>query len=87
MELTQITADMARDLASAQRAKLTLGTAPSADVVKAEQTYQEAELRHLRAVVDQATKQFTLEHDAGALLDRYGSMRPARPRADERRPS
>ncbi len=45
----------------------------SSDVVKADQTAREAELRRLRAVVDQADKQFQLEHDAGALLDRYGA--------------
>ncbi len=73
VELASATAEMAKELALAEQEKLALGTASSSDVVKADQTAREAELRRLRAVVDQADKQFQLEHDAGALLDRYGA--------------
>ncbi|WP_437604998.1 TolC family protein [Sorangium sp. So ce834] len=72
------TARLAGELAEAERQRLLLGTSTSADVVKAEQTLREAELRKLRAVVTALTSRFQLEHAAGALLDRFASVLPRR---------
>lgn len=74
VELATQTTEIASELAEAERARLALGTTTSVNVVQAEQSLREAELRMLRAVVNQVTTQFGLEHSAGALLDRYGSV-------------
>lgn len=74
VDLAGQTVEMATALANAERQRLQLGTASSADVVRADQTQREAELRRLRAIVSRAGTQFKLEHDAGALLDRYGAL-------------
>ncbi|WP_199694178.1 TolC family protein, partial [Sorangium cellulosum] len=68
------TARLANELAEAERQRLLLGTSTSADVVKAEQTLREAELRKLRAAVTELTSRFQLEHATGALLDRFASV-------------
>jgi outer membrane protein TolC len=71
VQLTTQTASAADQLAQAERQRLNLGTTTSRDVVTAEQTLREAELRRLRAVVDQASTRLSLEHTAGMLLDRF----------------
>ncbi|WP_234022587.1 TolC family protein [Sorangium cellulosum] len=67
-------ARMAGELAEAERQRLKLGIATSSDVVQAEQTLREAELRRLRAVVTALTSRFELDHAAGALLERFASV-------------
>ncbi|WP_437573344.1 TolC family protein [Sorangium sp. So ce887] len=76
--LAMETARLAGELAEAERQRLLLGTSTSADVVKAEQTLREAELRKLRAVVTALTSRFQLDHTTGALLDRFASVLPRR---------
>jgi outer membrane protein len=73
VSLTTETATAAGQLAEAERQRLTLGTTTSRDVVSAEQTSREAELRRLRAVVSQASARFELEHTAGTLLERFAA--------------
>ncbi|HTN91595.1 MAG TPA: TolC family protein, partial [Sorangium sp.] len=68
------TARTAGELAEAERQRLQLGIATSSDVVQAEQTLREAELRRLRAAVTELTSRFQLEHATGALLDRFASV-------------
>jgi outer membrane protein len=75
VNLATETARSAAALSDAEHQRLALGTTTSADVVKAEQTLREAELRQRRAVVNQVTSRFELEHATGALLDRFaGSL-------------
>jgi outer membrane protein len=74
VQLTTETATAANQLAEAERQRLNLGTTTSRDVVSAEQTLREAELRRLRAVVDQASARFELEHTAGTLLDHFADV-------------
>lgn len=73
VQLTAQAASAARQLAEAERQRLNLGTTTSRDVVSAEQTSREAELRRLRAVVSQAAAHLELEHTAGTLLDRVAA--------------
>jgi outer membrane protein len=73
VDLTTQTAGAAAQLAEAERQRLNLGTTTSRDVVSAEQTSREAELRRLRAVVNQASARLELEHTAGTLLDRFAA--------------
>lgn len=65
------TSKRATELVEAERQRLQLGTTTPSDVVKAEQTAREAELRRLRAVVSKLTSQYELEHASGALLERF----------------
>jgi outer membrane protein len=74
VELASETARIARELAEAEKQRLLLGTTTSADVVRAEQTAREAELRKLRASVSQATSQLSLEHATGELLEKFASV-------------
>jgi outer membrane protein len=71
--LTTETASTASQLAEAERQRLALGTTTSRDVVSAEQTSREAELRRLRAVVSRTAARLELEHTAGTLLDRFAA--------------
>jgi outer membrane protein TolC len=73
VDLTTQTASAASQLAEAERQRLALGTTTSRDVVSAEQTSREAELRRLRAVVSEASARFELEHTAGTLLGRFAA--------------
>lgn len=73
VDLATETASAAGQLAEAERQRLLLGTTTSRDVVNAEQTSREAELRRLRAIVSQASTRLSLEHSAGTLLDRYAT--------------
>lgn len=65
------TSKRAAELVEAERQRLQLGTTTPSEVVKAEQTAREAELRRLRAVVSRLTSQYELEHASGALLGRF----------------
>ncbi len=73
MALSAQTAESARALAEAERQRLNLGTTTARDVVSAEQTAREAELRRLQAQVAQLSTRFQLEHAAGTLLARFAS--------------
>jgi outer membrane protein len=74
VELTRATAGMATRLAEAERQRLLLGTTTAQNVVTAEQTSREAELRRLQALVGQASARFELEHTTGTLLDRFATL-------------
>ncbi len=73
VEVSAETAKISADLADAERQRFVIGTNASTDVVKAEQTARESELRKLRAIVDRATTRFELEHAAGTLIDRFAA--------------
>lgn len=70
-ELARATAETARELAEAERQRLRLGTTTSFDVLRAQQTERETELRGLRAIVDAVSASLRLEHAAGTLLERF----------------
>lgn len=72
--LSAQTAQSARELAEAERQRLMLGTSTARDVVNAEQTAREAELRRLQAHVAQLSTHFQLEHAAGTLLARFATL-------------
>ncbi len=74
VELTTQTAATAGKLAEAERQRALLGTTTSQNVVTAEQTLREAELRRLRALVSQLSTRFELEHSTGKLLDRFAAV-------------
>jgi outer membrane protein TolC len=74
VDLSKTTADVSNQLARAEETRLTLGTSTSSDVVKAEQTAREANLRSLRAEVDAVKGQYELAHATGSLLDGIGSV-------------
>jgi outer membrane protein TolC len=69
--LASETSKRATELVEAERQRLQLGTTTPSEVVKAEQTAREAELRRLRAVVSKLTSQYELEHASGGLLGRF----------------
>jgi outer membrane protein TolC len=71
VSLASQAAEAAQKLAEAERQRLSLGTTTARDVVTAEQTRREAELRRLRALVSQISTRFELEHATGALLSRF----------------
>jgi outer membrane protein len=71
--LTSQTASAAAQLAEAERQRLLLGTTSAQNVVTAEQTSREAELRRLQALVNQASARFELEHTAGQLLAQFAA--------------
>ncbi|MEY2935511.1 MAG: hypothetical protein RL033_6260 [Pseudomonadota bacterium] len=72
--LSTQTASSARELAEAERQRLILGTTTAQNVVSAEQTAREAELRRLQALVAQLTTRFQLEHATGTLLTRFATL-------------
>lgn len=74
VELTTATVATAGKLAEAERQRALLGTTTSQNVVTAEQTLREAELRRLRALVSQLSTRFELEHSTGKLLDRFAAV-------------
>jgi outer membrane protein len=74
VSLTTETASAASQLAEAERQRLRLGTTTSQNVVTAEQTSREAELRRLQALVNQASARFELEHTTGKLLERWAAL-------------
>lgn len=67
------TASLSEELAQAERDRFSLGTNSSSDVVKAEQSAREAELRKLKAVAGRVAARLDLEHAAGTLLDRVSA--------------
>lgn len=67
------TASVSEELAQAERDRFALGTNTSSDVVKAEQSAREAELRKLKAVTSRVAARLDLELAAGTLLDRVGA--------------
>lgn len=71
MRLAQETIAYAEQAAAGEREKLALGTSTPSQVLDAEQTLREANLRRLRAVVDALSGQVRLEHAAGLLLQRF----------------
>lgn len=74
VSLSSETAAAASQLAEAERQRLLLGTTTSQNVVTAEQTSREAELRRLQALVNQASTRFELEHTTGQLLERFAVL-------------
>jgi len=71
VSLASQAAEAAQKLAEAERQRLSLGTTTAQNVVTAEQTRREAELRRLRALVSQVSTRFELEHATGSLLQRF----------------
>jgi outer membrane protein TolC len=64
---------IAGELAEAERQRLQLGTTTTSEVVKAQQTARESELRRLRAIVSQALSRLRMDERAGLLLARYAA--------------
>src|SRR5690606_10238217 len=62
VDLAEQTAELAGQLAEAEKQRLELGSGTPAELVRAQQSHRESELRHLRAVVNQATARYRLEH-------------------------
>lgn len=79
VSLAMRTAEIARELAEAERARLALGTTTSFDVLRAQQNERETELRELRAKVDAVAEMLRLEHALGKLLDRFSLSLPEGP--------
>lgn len=71
--LAEKTVEVTKKLAKAESDRFALGTGNAADVVRAEETVREAELRLLRARVSSVTRAYELEHTTGTLLDGVGS--------------
>lgn len=82
LRLATQTAQLAAELAAAEKAKLELGTGTSAEVVRAQQSQRESELRRLRAAVDQVTARARLDNQLGLLLGRYARVLPPPPESD-----
>ncbi|MBO6938657.1 MAG: TolC family protein [Deltaproteobacteria bacterium] len=78
------TATVAEALAEAERARLELGTSTPSDLVEAQQSAREAELRRLRALVDAVVAARELEHTTGTLLDRFSLRAAAQLMTEER---
>lgn len=66
--LSQESVDNARAVAEGEQQRLTLGTATSSDVIIAQQTYRETELRRTRTLVDAAIASARLRQATGQLL-------------------
>jgi outer membrane protein TolC len=73
------TASIAADLAEAERQRLALGTKTITDLVRAQQTQRESELRRLRTMVTRSISHFTLEQRTGSLLARYAHAATSEP--------
>jgi outer membrane protein len=67
------TASIAKELAQAERDSLELGLTTPLEVVRAQQSEREAELRRLRALVDHVLASLRVEHRSGMLLPRVAS--------------
>lgn len=74
VELSEESAKISAQLAEAERQLLALGTGSPNEVVRAEQSAREAQLRHLRAMVSRANSELDFEHTTGELLARYSSV-------------
>lgn len=66
--LSQDSVDNARAVVEGEQQRLSLGTATSSDVILAQQTFRETELRRLRTVVDAAVASARLRQATGQLL-------------------
>ncbi len=66
--LSQDSVDNARAVVEGEQHRLSLGTATSSDVIIAQQTHREAELRRLRTLVDAAVASARLRQATGQLL-------------------
>ncbi len=74
--LTTTSAELARKLAEAERERYTLGSTTPQEVVRAQQTHRETELRRLRAMVDHVNAQVALEHRTARLVARFADAVP-----------
>jgi outer membrane protein TolC len=68
LELAQQSADVARQLAEAERGRVQLGLSTALEVVQAQEDQRAAELRCLRAAVDQAVAALAVGRLTGLLL-------------------
>lgn len=68
VELSSKAAQVAKDLADAERARVQLGTATALEVLQAQQNERASELEKLRAQADYANGEVQLAHLTGALL-------------------
>jgi outer membrane protein TolC len=73
-ELSQRSMEIAAQLAEAERGRLRLGTTTSFQVLEAQESQRENELRHLRALVDRAAAARSIHHLTGELLRRYADL-------------
>jgi outer membrane protein TolC len=69
LPLAQERVDNARAVVDGEQQRLALGTATSNDVIIAQQTLRESELKQLRTVVDAAVASVTLRQLTGQLLE------------------
>lgn len=67
-ESAAVAAQVARELASKEAQRLTLGTSILTNLITAEQSAREAELQRLRADADRATAALAISHLTGDLL-------------------
>lgn len=72
--LARRSAEIAGQLAEAERERLRLGTSTSFQVLEAQENQRETELRYARALVDRAAAELSLRHLTGALLERYAEL-------------
>lgn len=72
VRFSEETAEISRELAQAERDRFALGLNASSDVVKAEQSAREAELRALKAQIARVGAELDLSHQAGLLIERVG---------------
>lgn len=70
-ELAERSVEIARQLAEAEQEALRLGTSTALEVLEAQTSQRETELRYLRALVDQTTAETALDHLTGHLLEQY----------------
>ena len=73
VELATRTAELAEQLADAERRRLELGTSTPLELLEAQQSHREAELRLLRARVEHQAAVREVEHLTGALVARHAS--------------
>jgi outer membrane protein TolC len=74
VELAERSVEIARQLAEAEQEALRLGTSTALEVLEAQASQRETELRYLRALVDQTTAETALEHLTGRLLEHYATQ-------------
>ncbi len=70
------TADIAGRLADAERQRLELGTSTPLELLEAQQSHRQSELRLLRALVDRAMTAVALQQLTGTLVDRFARFLP-----------
>src|SRR5690606_31324937 len=77
--LAQRSAEIAAQLAEAERQRLALGDSTPMELLAAQQTERESALRHLRSLVDHASASLLVDHLSGALLERFARTPGASP--------